>query len=405
MVGDYRYAHPRIGIGDWPEPANAGRPQPPIVEVRPRNIQPAAPAPAIGNLQPFRPPPAPARDLRRVGRLPAPQKIVCTPVAWESKLLNVSLPPLGFKEKQKNASAKGGMGNIHLLSSPDGMLFVGKELKSRVDKKFLDAEYTALQKIYAAAGHVPENIVRVYGIAKIKSSGQDKRMLIMERIDGPDGSSMFTGNYLDRQPARSKLNFLKYTIFNLLRAVDFARKGRVAHNDIKPLNFMFDRNGTLKLIDWGVSCESGKPAPKGTKGFVAREALEKHKETVDVERVVKVPTTVRETVNKRIRGQMRTVIETRTVMKRMVTTGTERRSVAASADEKSDIYSVGVVLDCCVKLLGVTSDSAKSLLKRMTDKDRGTRIDLDDALNHRFFHGVDEASARALVQNMPSNAR
>lgn len=392
---DYSYRYPRII--DLREPANAHPPQVPIVEIRPRYAERApASAPAIEGLRPFGNAGAPARSLRRVGRLPEHQEIV-----WKRRLLDVDLPPLALKEKHRNASARAGMSKIHLLTSPDGEFFVGKELKSKVDKNFLDREYIALQKIYAAAGRVPENVVKVYGIANVKSWGKDKRMLIMERIDGPDGASLFAGAYLAAQPARSKMNFLRYTILNLLRAVDFARQGGVAHNDIKPLNFMFDRDGTLKLIDWGVSCESGEPAPRGTKRFVAREALEKHKETVDVERVVKVPTTVRETVNKRIRGQIRSVTETRTVMKRMVTRVTERRSVAASADEKSDVYSVGIVLECCIGLLGVTSDSADALLKRMTVKDRGIRIGLDDALRHRFFDGIDEGAARALIRTMP----
>lgn len=295
------------------------------------------------------------------------------------------------------------MAKIHLLTSPEGISYIGKELKSGHSADVLDREYNMLQKIYSSAREVPDNIVKVYGLANVRFPSGNKRMLVMEKIDGPDGSAMLMSEYMNRKSGHDKINFIKYTIFSLLKAERHAMNAGVVHNDLKPLNFMYDAYGTLKVIDWGVSGESGMKAPRGTRGFIAPEALNKHKETIDVKRIIDVPTQVYETVQRRIRGRLQTVCRPTTVLRRMVMVSSERRLIDASADEKSDLYSIGVVLGCCMDMLGVSTALGESLRRRMTEKDRGNRIGLDDALNHSFLRTFSESRARDLIRNMPGH--
>jgi hypothetical protein len=55
-------------------------------------------------------------------------------------------------------------------------------------------------------------------------------------------------------------------------ALAHAHAGGVVHHDIKPANFLVDRAGRAKIVDFGISCTRGSPsAPAGTPRWMAPE--------------------------------------------------------------------------------------------------------------------------------------
>lgn len=47
---------------------------------------------------------------------------------------------------------------------------------------------------------------------------------------------------------------IRYYMFQLLRALDFAHSRGIMHRDVKPHNIMIDhKKRTLRLIDWGLA--------------------------------------------------------------------------------------------------------------------------------------------------------
>ncbi|HWX10962.1 MAG TPA: hypothetical protein VNZ04_03040, partial [Trinickia sp.] len=297
----------------------------------------------------------------------------------------------------------GGMGAIHILSAPNGKSFIGKESKPGVGQEFLSHEYEALKRIYSSARKVPENIVPVCGIADIAFPTGPKRLLIMEKIDGPDGVSLMCNPTIQRLPEADKLTLIRYIIHSLLKVANHAKCAGVVHNDIKPDNFMFDRNGILKVIDWGGWGPAGGAAWAGTRGYEAPESRRRHIETVIVPRVVSEPRSVWEAVTVKKKGflgfsRKRTTYRYRSYMHTEVRNFQEQHVVGPCADEKSDVFSIGVVLRELMDELQVKSPLGEALYRGMTVLDRKNRLDINGALNKQFLGSVNVRKATTIVK-------
>lgn len=59
--------------------------------------------------------------------------------------------------------------------------------------------------------------------------------------------------YLSSRKAKKDMKETKFYIASLLLIVDYLNSKCIAHRDIKPQNIMIDRNGYLKLIDFGTA--------------------------------------------------------------------------------------------------------------------------------------------------------
>ncbi|NRO99493.1 hypothetical protein GWC77_26835 [Paraburkholderia sp. NMBU_R16] len=368
-------------LGAWNENSNANR--------RERDFGVAPPNPYIAGLT----------SLGAEHRLSNGKRIYgYRPVIWQIRLLDVHLPRL--KPDQANV-AKGGVGTIHFLSAPDGTRFVGKEINHIGEKgaSLLMHEYLATKKIYDTAGSVPANIVRVFGIADVSFVGSDKkRLLIMERIEGPTGSLLI--HRIKERPVYNieKINLIKYTIRSLLVAAQYGSRAGVVHNDLKPPNFMYDKNGTLKVIDWGLWGEVGGMPLGGTRGYEAPESRQEHLETVTVALPEPAVRIVREPVTKksRIFGFIpikRKTYQYRSIMNTEIRCIREKMIVPPSADEKCDVFSIGVILRNLIEAFNVTSPLGESLFRRMTAIDRADRIGIADALADSFLGNVSERMA------------
>ncbi|MGL4378406.1 MAG: protein kinase domain-containing protein, partial [Microcoleaceae cyanobacterium] len=106
---------------------------------------------------------------------------------------------------------------------------------------------------------------------------QDKRLyLVQEFIDGEDLLKELDqkGKFSEKQ--------IKQLLTELLPLLDFVHKKNVIHRDIKPDNIIRNQNGSLVLIDFGVSKQlSGSVLTRmgtvtGTPGYAAPEQMQGH---------------------------------------------------------------------------------------------------------------------------------
>ncbi len=95
----------------------------------------------------------------------------------------------------------------------------------------------------AASKMSHENIVKMHGVG----IDGDTRYLVMEYIDGQTLKDVIRSDgRLSTQTA------VRYAI-RILAALDHAHKNNIIHRDIKPQNILVDRNGTIKVADFGIA--------------------------------------------------------------------------------------------------------------------------------------------------------
>ncbi|KII92107.1 hypothetical protein PLICRDRAFT_50535 [Plicaturopsis crispa FD-325 SS-3] len=87
------------------------------------------------------------------------------------------------------------------------------------------------------------NIVALIDV--VRDPSKRYHSLIMEHVDSAEWKTMF--------PRLTEVD-IKYYVFQLLQALDFAHAHGVMHRDVKPGNVMIDhRRRKLRLIDWGLA--------------------------------------------------------------------------------------------------------------------------------------------------------
>lgn len=114
------------------------------------------------------------------------------------------------------------------------------------------------------------NIVTVFDF---ETSGS-YAYLVMEYVDGLNLAELLArveGGSLTREEAA-------HVLASVARALSFAHENRVLHLDIKPTNIMIDRQGTVKLADFGMSTLASAAgyggARGGTIGYMPPEQIE-----------------------------------------------------------------------------------------------------------------------------------
>jgi len=103
---------------------------------------------------------------------------------------------------------------------------------------------------YAVLDH--ENIGRIFDFEEV--SGQT--CIILEYIDG-----WSLVEYLDRHRDRARQPDVELAVFiasRVCRALQYVfEKAAIVHRDVSPSNIMMTREGTVKLIDFGIATRSG----------------------------------------------------------------------------------------------------------------------------------------------------
>jgi serine/threonine protein kinase len=121
---------------------------------------------------------------------------------------------------------------------------------------------------YAVLDH--ENIGRIFDFEEV--DGQ--RCIILEYIDG-----WSLVEYLDRHRTLQRLPDIELAVFvasRVCRALQYVyERAAIVHRDVSPSNIMITREGTVKLIDFGIAARSGtrESSLTGKPAYMAPEMI------------------------------------------------------------------------------------------------------------------------------------
>jgi len=108
---------------------------------------------------------------------------------------------------------------------------------------------TAIREISILKELQHPNIVRLLDVIHTEK----KLTLVFEYLDQD------LKKYLDQMEGNVDTGTLKTLLFQLLRGVAFCHDRRVLHRDLKPQNLLINRDGALKLADFGLARAFGIP--------------------------------------------------------------------------------------------------------------------------------------------------
>eukprot|EP00918_Siedleckia_nematoides_P030671 GHVU01066427.1.p1 GENE.GHVU01066427.1~~GHVU01066427.1.p1 ORF type:complete len:198 (+),score=16.82 GHVU01066427.1:153-746(+) len=142
---------------------------------------------------------------------------------------------------------EGTYGVVHKAQDRNGDIVALKRIRLEAEDEGIPS--TAIREISLLKELQHPNIVRLCDVIH-----QERRLTLVfeyldqdlkKLLDACDGG-------LDQPTARSFL-------FQLLRGVGYCHKHRVLHRDLKPQNLLINREGSLKLADFGLARAFGIP--------------------------------------------------------------------------------------------------------------------------------------------------
>ena len=207
-------------------------------------------------------------------------------VAWESGPIlikrGLSLQQLKL---DKADIASGGFGSVSIFENENGDKLIGKISNENMPdgrggvEDHLAHELKGFQIIYddvkKAGPH--RNLVNVYGIAQVSKNGEMKRVLLMDFIPGPTGKKTFgvlrkcwDAGKISSEEYWGAVQFIGR---RLLDVTEHIAKAGVVHNDIKPDNFLVNKEtGEPILIDLGFCSRKNELSVGHTEKYAAPEA-------------------------------------------------------------------------------------------------------------------------------------
>mmetsp|Transcript_2447 Transcript_2447/g.3574 ORF Transcript_2447/g.3574 Transcript_2447/m.3574 type:complete len:303 (+) Transcript_2447:52-960(+) len=108
---------------------------------------------------------------------------------------------------------------------------------------------TAIREISLLKQLQHPNIVRLYDVVH----SEKKLTLVFEYLDQD------LKKYLDACEGGLNVSIMKSFLYQLLRGIAYCHKNRVLHRDLKPQNLLINREGELKLADFGLARAFGIP--------------------------------------------------------------------------------------------------------------------------------------------------
>jgi len=177
---------------------------------------------------------------------------------------------------------RGGMGAVYKARQPKLDRFVALKILTRGhDAKITDTEFAARfqQEARALARISHPDIVAVYDFGE--AGGY--HYLLMEYVDGLTLRQLLQTHKLSPEQALSIVPMI-------CEALQFAHERGIVHRDIKPENILLDKQGRVKIADFGIAKIVGPAAAGpgltgakdviGTPHYMAPEQVEKP-QTVD----------------------------------------------------------------------------------------------------------------------------
>jgi len=159
--------------------------------------------------------------------------------------------------------AQGAFGTVYRVERDfDGRILAGKLFRKDPSAPYPELADSALrQEVKALESLTNPNIVRVMGPIPVTNRGE--WMVISEWIDGTTLSDFTSG------PLAMDGSEIFATGEQLLSALVYMESMGVVHRDIKPANVMIDASGTVKIIDFNLTRDSGqKTMMAGTPAYM-----------------------------------------------------------------------------------------------------------------------------------------
>jgi serine/threonine protein kinase len=121
--------------------------------------------------------------------------------------------------------------------------------KIRLENEDEGIPSTAIREISILKQLKHENVVRLVDLIH----GEKKLYLVFEYMD------FDLKKFLDRNNAPLAPNLVKSYLYQILSAIKFCHSRRILHRDLKPQNLLIDKNGKIKLGDFGLARAFGIP--------------------------------------------------------------------------------------------------------------------------------------------------
>ena len=175
---------------------------------------------------------------------------------------------IGERYQVVHKAGEGGMGELYLVRDLklNGAMRALKILKwaDREQERWIEQEAYILTRLQHRC------LPNIYDF----TTHQFRPYLVMEWIAG-----IHLGQLLDEQSKSLHLSYIYYVANDVLEALSYlhAQQPPIIHRDLKPSNIMLAKDGTIKLIDFGISKQlgssHGSTALFGTRGYSSPEQL------------------------------------------------------------------------------------------------------------------------------------
>lgn len=172
---------------------------------------------------------------------------------------------LGKYEIQKTIG-EGGFGKVYLANDENGEKVALKSLKS----EFMDSEAEIARFLHESEtlrGIDHENVVRVLDAGRTA----DSCFLVLEYVDGPDLAQF--RNTTEQITVQQSMSL----VASIAEALDVAHSKGIIHRDVKPSNILVDREGKPFLTDFGLALtkkgEAEETVLAGTVRYMAPEKI------------------------------------------------------------------------------------------------------------------------------------
>jgi len=148
---------------------------------------------------------------------------------------------------------QGGMGVVYRARDPR----IGRDVAIKTLTEGFSGESDMLQRFYQEAGHTGNlrhpNIVTVYDF------GDEEGLpyIVMEFLDGQPLDKIIRER--EPLPLVERLDIME----QVCSALGYAHRQGMIHRDVKPANIIVQRDGLVKLLDFGIARAGQQPADKG----------------------------------------------------------------------------------------------------------------------------------------------
>ena len=153
-----------------------------------------------------------------------------------------ALPPRIGRYEIKRLIGRGGMGALYLANDPNTNRLVAiKLLDAPLESEEFRLRFVREVRALAALNH--PNIVSAYDTGEHEGAPY----IVMEFVDGETLSALIRQRAAMNVPQKLKL------MTELCAGLRQAHAAGIIHRDIKPANLMVDRQGRLKILDFGIA--------------------------------------------------------------------------------------------------------------------------------------------------------